>query len=140
MASRREKYPDTKTFTFYNANPKGKFTCDCVARAVCTGLNRSYNEVLKEMFEIQITTGYEYTDNKGIEKYLESQGWVKHKQPRKRDNTKYTGEEFCELIADKNKRYICNIGGHHIVAIVDKKVHDIWDSTYKCIGNYWTKG
>jgi hypothetical protein len=140
MAGRREKYPNTNTFTYYNANPKGKITCDCVARAICTGLNEPYNEVLKEMFEMQIKTGYEYTDAKCTDKYLESKGWVKHKQPRKHDNTKYTGEEFCKLIADKNKRYICNIGGHHVVAIVDKKVHDIWDSTCKCIGNYWTKG
>ena len=34
---------------------------------------------------------------------------------------------------------IANIGGHHIVAILDGKVHDIWDSTYKCIGNVWVK-
>ena len=88
---------------------------------------------------MQIKTGYEYTDSKCIEKYLASKGWVKHKQPRKADNTKYTGEEFCKKLANKNERYICNIGGHHIVAIVDKKVNDIWDSTYKCIGNYWTK-
>lgn len=139
MATRQEKYPETKTFHYYNANPKNRITCDCVARAICTGLNEPYEEVLKGMFEMQLETGYEYTDTKGIEKYLESKGWTKHKQPRKRDNTKYTGKEFCKLLADKNKRYICNIGGHHIVAIVDGKVNDIWDSTDGCIGNYWTK-
>ena len=37
-------------------------------------------------------------------------------------------------------RYIAHIGGHHIIAIVDKKVNDTWDSTDGCIGNYWTKG
>ena len=139
MASRKEKYPDTTTFHYYNANPKNKITCDCVARAVCTGLDEPYDKVLKEMFEMQIKTGYEYTDTKCYCKYLESKGWVKMKQPRKSDNTKYTGEEFCRELADKNKRYITNIGGHHMVAIVNKKVYDIWDSTDGCIGNYWTK-
>mgnify|MGYP003308668075 CR=1 FL=1 len=94
MATRREKYPDTKTFKFYNANPKGKFTCDCVARAVCTALDEPYEKVLKEMFEMSIKTGYEYTDGECMDKYLQSKGWTKMKQPRKHNNTKYTGEEF----------------------------------------------
>ena len=153
MASRKEKYPDTRTFKFYNANPKGRMTCDCVVRAICTAMDRPYNDVLKEMFEVSIETGYEYTDKKCIEKYLESKGWTKYKQPRKGDNTKYTGKEFCDWIQeDINhdefcgydmsylKRIIANIGGNHIVAIVNGKVNDIWDSTGGCIGNYWVKG
>ena len=137
MASRREKYPDTKTFTFYNANPKGKLTCDCVARAICTAFDEPYEKVLREMFEMQIKTGYEYTDTKGIEKYLESRGWAKMKQPRKNDNTKYTGKEFCKYYKGT---CIANIGGHHTVCIKNGKVYDTWDSTDGCIGNYWVKG
>jgi hypothetical protein len=136
MASRREKYPDTKTFTFYNANPKGKITCDCVARAVCTALGESYNDVLKEMFNMSIETGYEYTDSKCMDKYLQSKGWTKMKQPRKKNNTKYTGEEFCKIYRGT---YVANIGGHHVVCIKNGKVHDTWDSTDGCIGNYWVK-
>lgn len=137
---RSEKYPETNTFHYYNANPKNRFTGDCWLRAVCTGLNEPYNEVLQEMVQVHLETGYEMSCSTAIDKYLASKGWVKHKQPRKRDNTKYTGEEFCKKIADKNKRYICNIGGHHMVAIVDGKVNDTWNSTDGCIGNYWTKG
>lgn len=84
-------------------------------------------------------TGYALNDVKGEAKYLESKGWVKHSQLRKPDGTKYTGKEFCKLVAEKNQRYIANIGGHHAVAIVGGKVNDIWDSTDGCIGNYWTK-
>ena len=140
MATRKEKYPETNTFHYYNANPKGRITCDCVARAMCTALKQDYTVILKEMFELSINTGYEYTDKKCIEKYMELKGWTKMKQPKKTNNTKYTGKEFCKLIADKNKNYIANIGGQHIVAIVDGKVNDIWDSTDGCIGNYWVKG
>jgi len=135
---RHEKYPDTKTFHYYNANPKGKLTCDCVVRAICTALNEPYEKVLKEMFEISIKTGYEYTDKKCVEKYLESKGWEKHKQPRKANNTKYTGKEFCER-ARYDENYVANIGGNHIVAVVKCKVYDTWDSTDGCIGNYWRK-
>lgn len=137
---RQDKYPETATFHYYNANPKNRITGDCWLRAVCTGLNEPYNDVLMEAVQVTIATGYEMSDNKALEKYLASKGWVKHSQPRKPDGKKYTGKEFCEKLAKPGVRYIANIGGHHMVAIVDRKVNDIWDSTYKCIGNYWTKG
>ena len=136
MASRKEKYPDTDTFKYYNANPKGRITCDCVARAICTALNKPYKYILMEMIELSIETGYEYTDGKLIDKYLNSKGWTKNKQPRKSDNTKFTGEEFAKLFKGT---CVANIGGHHMVCIKDGKVHDTWNSTDGCIGNYWTK-
>lgn len=137
MASRKQKYPDTDTFKYYNANPKGRITTDCVVRAICTALNEPYKYVLMEMIELSIETGYEYTDKKCIDKYLQLKGWVKMKQPRKSNNTKYTGEEFCKIIKET---CVANIGGHHIVCIKGGKVYDIWDSTDGCIGNYWVKG
>lgn len=136
--TRQQKYPDTATFHYFNANPKNRITGDCWCRAICTALEIPYNQVVMEMAELQCKTGYDSSDLIG--RYLESKGWIKHKQPRKSNNTKYTGAEFCKLIAKTNRRYIANIGGHHIVAIVDGKVNDIWDSTDGCIGNYWTKG
>jgi hypothetical protein len=94
------------------------------------------------MAEMSCQTGYAINDAKGIERYLKSKGWTKHTQPRKADNTKYTGKEWCrkwQRNGDGWPRMIANIGGHHIVAIIDNKVWDIWDSTEGCIGNYWTK-
>lgn len=136
MATRQEKYPDTSTFTYYNANPKNKLTCDCVVRAICTALDEPYEKVLREMIEVQIETGYEYTDVKAMDKYLKSKGWIKMKQPRKSDNKKYTGFEFCKTYKGT---CVANIGGHHTVCIKNGKVYDTWDSTDGCIGNYWIK-
>lgn len=139
MATRQEKYPETKTFHYYNANPKNRITGDCVFRAFTLGMEQDYNTTVMEMAELMCKTGYALNDTKGENKYLELKGWKKHSQPRKADGTKYTGKEFCRLLADKNKRYIAHIGGHHAVAIVNGKINDIWDSTDGCIGNYWTK-
>lgn len=136
MASRREKYPDTKTFKLYNANPKGKFTGDCVIRAVCTALEKPYEETYRELLELCLQTGYSIASKENYSKYLELQGWTKKKQPRKRDNTKYTGEEFCKFYKGT---CVANIGGNHVVCIKDGKVYDTWDSTDGCIGNYWVK-
>ena len=92
-----------------------------------------------EMAETMCKTGYALNDAKGENAYLAKLGWVKMKQPRKADGTKYTGKEFCEEIARMNETYIAHIGGHHIVCIKNCKVWDIWNSTDGKIGNYWVK-
>lgn len=139
--SRTEIYPDTKYFHYYNANPKNRITGDCTFRAVATALGMKWEDVVMDMAKFSVKTGYAINDKKGIERYLASKGWTKCKQPRKWDNTKYTGKEFCrEMQTTKDSRkIIANIGGHHIVAIVGCRINDIWDSTDGCVGNYWVK-
>ena len=142
--NRQQKYPDTETFHYYNANPHNKLSGDCVIRAICTVLGQSWEQTLKEMCDIGIKYGYVPSDDKVIARYMEDKGWYKRKQPRKLDNTKYTGKEFCEKLPEilshcRIDKVLANIGGHHIVAIIDGKVNDIWDSTDGCIGNVWIK-
>lgn len=136
MASRQQKYPDTDTFHYYNANPKGRLTEDCTFRAISTALNQDYNKTVIEMAEMMCKTGYALNGSKGEELYLASKGWHKHKQPRHSDNTKYTGKEFCR---EFKGTCVAHIGGLHIVCIKDGKVYDTWNSTDGCIGNYWAK-
>ena len=134
---RQEKYPDTNYFHYYNANPKNKFTEDCVCRAVTAATKENYATVLRAMCELSLKTGYSAFGGKGIESYMKSIRWVKHSQPRKPDNTKYTGKEFCEL--NPNITCVANIGGNHTIAIVNGKIWDTWNSASGCIGNYYTK-
>lgn len=154
--TRQEKYPETKTFHFFNANPKNRITGDCRIRAISTATEIPYNAVVLALALIQIETGYDQTANQGIDILMKKIGWKKMPQPRKKNGKKYTGKEFCKIqqryLFDKDThgrawddgiivspRIFCNIGGHHEVAIVDGKVYDIWDSTEGCIGNYWVK-
>ena len=131
------KIPEsTTTFQYYNANPKNKHTTDCVVRASCTALDQPYNQTVKELSELWIETGLQMSDVKCYGKYLESKGFVKHKQPRKPDNTKYTGKEFVNFFGSV---CVANLSGNHTVCIKDGKVLDIWDSTEGCIGNYWAR-
>ena len=151
---RADKYPETDTFMFVNANPHKRFTTDCVIRALSTGLGMGYNDVVMELAELQCKTGFDPSENTAMNRYLTSKGWVKMKQPRKDDNTKYTGEEFCRWLSVNypNGEYgnvVCNIGGHHTAAIVPTrhgdgincryKVVDTWNSTRGCIGTCWVK-
>lgn len=149
----RQKYPDTDTFHFHNANPKGKITPDCSIRAISTVLNQTWEQTLREMTELSIKTGYFINENKCINKYMQSKGFTLCKQPRKEDNTKYTGQEFCRTLMHPiysedlkltNKdfeinRILANIGGHHIVAIMSGQVWDTWNSTGGSIGKVWVK-
>lgn len=145
MTSRQEKYKDTPHFHFYNANPKGRFTTDCVIRAISTATEIPYEQVVMELAEQQCRTGYDPSENKAVELYLTSKGWERHKQLRKpADNKKYTGWEFCSALKTVSvlkpyKRIVANIGGNHTVAIIDGKVWDIWDSTGGCVGIWYTK-
>lgn len=156
MATRQQKYPETGTFHFYNANPKNRITGDCRIRALAAATGLDYNLIVMALAVIQIETGYDQCANQGISILMERLGWTKHKQPRKPDGSKYTGAEFCKVqqryLQDEwthgnewadgiiiSPRIFCNIGGHHEVAIIDGKVWDIWNSTDGCIGNYWTK-
>ncbi len=151
---RQDKYPDTSTFHYFNANPHHRITGDCRIRAIATACEVPYNQVVMDLAKIQCDTGYDQTTNQGLNILLKKYGWTKHPQPRKPDdNTKYTGKQFCEylyLYSDRcfipyiKGNVIANIGGHHIVAFVEEKhrqyrCYDIWDSTNGCIGNYWTK-
>jgi hypothetical protein len=138
---RQQKYPETTTFHYYNANPYNRKGDDCVIRALCTAMNQTWEETLQGLVEVSLKTGFVPTDKKCYEKYLEQNGWRKQTQPHHTDGTKYTGKDFCRMIQRglMEDNIIAHIGGHHIVAIMDGKVNDILDSTDKCIGNYWIK-
>ena len=153
--TRREKYPETKTFSYYNANPHNRLTTDCVARAICTATNNYYNVVVGELAKMQQATGYAANSAEGYGRYLEIVcGFKKQKQPRKQDGTKYTGSEFCTWLSvndpdGKIGKIVANIGGGHVVCIAPTnsgdgincryKVLDTWDSTDGSIGNWWRK-
>lgn len=142
---RQEKYPDTSTFHYYNANPKNRVTGDCVIRAICTACEVPYNQVVMDLAKIQCETGYDQCTNQGIDLLMKQYGWIKMRQLRKSDNTKLTGKEFCEhlkgLYIDNKpvKRLVMNIGGHHMSCIINYKIWDIWDCSDGCVGNYWVK-
>lgn len=140
---RTDRYVDTDVFHYYNANPKGKYTSDCVIRALSTALDCSYESVLQELQKIQLATGYDSGDQKAYNKFLSAHGWVKMPQPKKDNNKKYSATEWCKFIQywnnPKYNRIIAHIGSGHIAAIIDGKVFDTWDSSDGCIGNYWVK-
>ena len=140
----KRKIPeDTNVFHYHNTNPKGKKTNDCVIRAISAITNKTWDEIFIDLSAISLKYKVTMDDPKCFERYLKQLGFTKHKVPRKADNTRYTGKEFCELIPNEIKELsnniIANIGSHHITAIVKGKIYDTWDCSDRRIGNYWTK-
>lgn len=123
-------------FIEYNNNPKNKKTCDCVVRALALATGRPYVDVYKELFEISLKTGYMLNEKRVEDKFLEQNGFVKHKQPRKSDNTKYTIKEADKICTDRIIIVRC---AGHLTCIKDGAVYDLWDCRSKCISNYYTK-
>lgn len=138
--------PDTTYFHYFNANPHGRITCDCVVRALATATQIPYDTVVDELTAQFHETGIHQADSRAVALWLKRKGWKQCSQPKRRDGTKYTGRQFCwsmqnggRFRAMSNERVVANIGAHHVVAIVEGKVNDTWNSTGRCIGKYWRK-
>ena len=119
-----------------NLNPKGRKTTDCVIRAITAATKKDYNEVLMDLAKLQVETAYDMSDKRCYEKYLVSLGWIKHKQPRKIDGTKYRVGEINKLVYP-GQRAIISMAGHLSVK-VDQDIIDTWDCRRKTIGYYYT--
>lgn len=141
MATRN--IPDTAWFEYHNENPKGRIASDCVIRAIATATGKSWDDVLDGLVEVSHKYKVIPNEPKCYGCYLESLGFVKMKQPRKSDNTKYTGKQFCDWMRTNGIKnpIVANIGGGHVTVFMPGKckVLDIWDCTSKTIGNYWIK-
>lgn len=126
-------------FIKYNKNPKNKRTGDCVIRAISEATNNTWENVYMELAKLGIEQGLILNDTANWRKYLEILGYKQEKMPRRKDNTRYTVEEFCVELAEPNKTYIVKVA-NHITLVRNKNLYDTWDCSYKSVGNYWTIG
>ena len=123
-----------------NVNPKGRKTGDCSTRALVGTLGISYDEALKLQTEISLKTYYDPTSKQVMEKVLEKFGYVKRRQPRKGDNTKYKVSEMDRILSKKEMEegVLVTVANHH-TCITKGHIQDIWDCGYKTVGNYYVK-
>ena len=135
-------------FINVNKNPKGKKTGDCVIRALVAALNKDVREVVEGLTDIYVNKGWFINDSKCYDIYLKQNNYIKCLMPRKPDNTKFTAEEFCLYLNDREDVtgvVLAHVGGHHISTFVnmgtdnnkDYRIQDTWDCSTKCVGNWW---
>lgn len=139
-----------------NVNPKGIKACDCVIRALAYAMDKDWNRVYEDLYELGFKMKRMANEKQVYEKYLEKNGWVKHNQPReyfyeggyKDKMKKYTVNEFADMLSGesriigKGKKIIISVANHiTCIELNDKwqyELVDTWDCGYKCVGNYWT--
>ena len=123
-----------------NVNPKGRKTGDCSTRALVGTLGVSYDEALRLQCEGALATKYGITDKQVMEYVLKKFGYVKMKQPRKLDNTKYTVGEMDKVLTREqvSEGVLVTVASHH-TCVVNGAVQDIWDCRGKSVGNYYVK-
>ena len=86
-----------------NVNPKGRKTGDCSTRALVGCLGFKYDDVLDLQLKFVKKYYYDFTSRQCIEKILLDNGYVKMKQPKKPDGTKYRVNEIDKEV---NEDYI----------------------------------
>lgn len=121
-----------------NVNFKNKKTGDCVVRALASASGKDYKVVAKELFDLWMKYGYVFNDKHTYERWLEQNGFVKYKQPRHTDGTKYLVGDIDSLVDIKRKNVVISMA-HHLTSVVKGTLNDIWDCRHKTIGNYWVK-
>ena len=123
-----------------NVNPKNRKTGDCSTRALVGTLGISYEEALKLQIEVSLKTYYDPTSKQVIEKVLEKFGYVKMKQPKHNDGSKYLVKELDKILTKKqlNEGVLVTVANHH-TCITNGAIQDIWNCGNKCVGNYYIK-
>lgn len=125
-------------YKFTNTNPKGKITGDCVVRALSLALDQSWIETAQDLFEEMKKTGFMLDDPRVYEKILKKAGWIRKKQPKKSNNTKYTVRELAEILKLNKVNAIIKIP-KHLTYFDGNTLLDIWDCSAKYVGVYYIK-
>lgn len=143
-----KKIPKTTFFYHYeNVNPKGRYTGDCVIRAISKALNKPWATVLSDLTDMAIKEARMPDDSDLYIKYLSKNGYKKMKMETYSGRKRYTGKEFCAVLENMGYRQpvIAHIGTNHVTTFVWEKenncykVHDIRNCTEDKVGVWYAR-
>lgn len=129
----KKKYPNTKYFEWYNANPKGNLISDCAIRALCVVLDMSWEDVYMDLCKRGLANGCMPSDRDNLYGYLEEKGFVRMKMPKNEKNKKVRVCSYHNELKKYHKVF-ASVGKYHVVGIDEGVVKDIWDSSTQFIG------
>lgn len=127
---------EVSKFHYYNLNPSGHHTGDCVVRAIAAAEGMTWEEVARDLYDYMLKYKYFINSTELYEIYLKDKGWTKHRPPKKKGGTTYHLNEWIEKT--KGKPIIVTIDDDHLTYIVENKLYDIWDCLEHTVGEYWT--
>ena len=123
-----------------NVNPKNRKAGDCSTRALANTLSITYEEAIDLQCEVAKKTYYGLTDKQVMEGVLEKFGYVKMKQPRKANGSKYSVKELDEILTKQQMEegVFVTVANHH-TCIKDGYIQDTWNCGRKSVGNYYVR-
>ena len=114
-------------YKFYNANARGRFTNDCVIRAISLAEDKTWNETYDELSEIAQRNGIILDDVQFVEPLLDS------RYERMCFNETYVGE----FIEEHPKGvYLITMKGH-ITCVIDGVLYDTFDCRDRVMWCAW---
>ena len=114
-------------YKFYNANARGRFTNDCVIRAISLAEDKTWNETYDELSEIAQRNGIILDDVQFVEPLLDS------RYERMCFNETYVGE----FIEEHPKGvYLITMKGH-ITCVIDGVLYDTFDCRDRIMWCAW---
>ena len=115
-------------FEKYNANPKDNKTSDCVIRAITTGLNWSWSDVLDELYKIAREEFLSMNDFETYKRLLKRYDVITPKVIKGKKRPKV--EDF------NDGTYILKVA-NHLTCVKNGVLYDIWDCRKKVVYRYW---
>ena len=114
-------------YKFYNANARGRFTNDCVIRAISLAEDKTWNETYDELSEIAQRNGIILDDVQFVEPLLDS------RYERMCFNETYVGE----FIEEHPKGvYLITMKGH-ITCVINGVLYDTFDCRDRVMWCAW---
>lgn len=133
--NKQKRMINTPYYEYTNVNPFGKYGGDCVVRAIALMTNEGWAQTIHNLTDLGIKKGFIVNDQHLYPKYLESLGFKEMLEPRDRYNKKITVKEF--INQNPHINCVANVGSHHVTAIKDGKVRDIWNCSNETMHKYW---
>lgn len=122
-------------YFYYNANPKGIRTGDCVVRGISYFLGMNWIDTLHSLVNWGAERGLVLFHYRGFyNQYLVEKGYKKKKVP----NKEWTVNDFCNYYAEDNKCYLIQCP-RHITVIHSKNIIDSWDCGHLKVLGFWER-
>lgn len=122
-------------YSYYNPNPVGRFTRDCVPRAISKALNTDWESASVLVDNAAINMGDMPSSNSVWGAVLRQNGFYRASIPDECPDC-YTAEDFCN---DHQKGVFVLGFGDHVATVVDGVIYDSWDSSLEVPQYYWYK-
>ena len=122
-------------FVYFNPNPMGKHTGDCVIQAICKVLNQSWEETFIGLAEVGLLMCEVISSNAVWDYYLRQHGFSRHAIPDTCPDC-YTVNDFC--LEHPYGTYVLGTG-NHAVAIESGDIYSTWDCSNEICIVYYKK-